>query len=230
MTDHARTPAAATAAELLLVDDDPVFGQVLATALGRRGFQVTLAASVAQARDLLPQLRASHAVLDLRLPDGSGLELVPLLRQRLPQVRIVVLSGYASIPTAIDAIKLGATYYLAKPVDADAVVRAFDAGDAALPAIAPHRPSRLRCGAWSGNTSSACSRTATATCRLPRGRCACTGAPCSASWASAAAACEAGTATRHHAPVKAQGRLVTTAVLARSGRGRWPPRGADRPA
>lgn len=137
MTDHAPTPAAATAAELLLVDDDPVFGQVLATALGRRGFQVTLAASVAQARDLLPQLRASHAVLDLRLPDGSGLELVPLLRERLPQVRIVVLSGYASIPTAIDAIKLGATYYLAKPVDADAVVRAFDAGDAALPAISP---------------------------------------------------------------------------------------------
>ncbi|ANX05037.1 response regulator transcription factor [Immundisolibacter cernigliae] len=142
MRDHAAAPSALqptspTAAELLLVDDDPVFGRVLATALGRRGFQVTLAASVAQARELLPQLRVSHAVLDLRLPDGSGLELVPLLRERLPQVRIVVLSGYASIPTAIDAIKLGATYYLAKPVDADAVVRAFDAGDAALPAISP---------------------------------------------------------------------------------------------
>ena len=136
MRDHAAAPSALqptspTAAELLLVDDDPVFGRVLTTALGRRGFQVTLAASVAQARELLPQLRVSHAVLDLRLPDGSGLELVPLLRERLPQVRIVVLSGYASIPTAIDAIKLGATYYLAKPVDADAVVRAFDAGDAA---------------------------------------------------------------------------------------------------
>ena len=133
---------------LLLVDDDPVFGRVLATALRRRGFQVTLAASVAQARDLLPQLRASHAVLDLRLPDGSGLELVPLLRERLPQVRIVVLSGYASIPTAIDAIKLGATYYLAKPVDADAVVRAFDAGDAALPAPAPQQPPSVRRVEW----------------------------------------------------------------------------------
>jgi two-component system response regulator RegA len=133
---------------LLLVDDDPVFGRVLTTALGRRGFQVTLAASVAQARDLLPQLRASHAVLDLRLPDGSGLELVPLLRERLPQVRIVVLSGYASIPTAIDAIKLGATYYLAKPVDADAVVRAFDAGDAALPAPAPQQPPSVRRVEW----------------------------------------------------------------------------------
>lgn len=155
MRDHAAAPSALqptspTAAELLLVDDDPVFGRVLATALGRRGFQVTLAASVAQARELLPQLRVSHAVLDLRLPDGSGLELVPLLRERLPQVRIVVLSGYASIPTAIDAIKLGATYYLAKPVDADAVVRAFDAGDAALPAISalPAEPPSVRRVEW----------------------------------------------------------------------------------
>jgi two-component system response regulator RegA len=76
-------------------------------------------------------------VLDLRLPDGSGLDLLPLLRERLPQVRIVVLSGYASIPTAIDAIKLGATYYLAKPVDADAVVRAFDAADPAAASGTP---------------------------------------------------------------------------------------------
>lgn len=112
-------------AQLLLVDDDPAFGRVLATALERRGFRVTLAASVGEARALLPNLNAAYAVLDLRLPDGSGLELVPLLRERMPEARIVVLSGYASIPTAIDAIKLGATYYLAKPVDADAVVQAF---------------------------------------------------------------------------------------------------------
>ena len=129
--------ASPTPVELLLVDDDPAFGRVLATALGRRGFQVTLAASVAEVRALLPDLRASHAVLDLRLPDGSGLDLLPLLRERLPQARIVVLSGYASIPTAIDAIKLGATYYLAKPVDADAVVRAFDASGLAEPANSP---------------------------------------------------------------------------------------------
>jgi len=142
VTDHAPAQSASQQAsaapvELLLVDDDPVFGRVLATALGRRGFQVTLAASVTEARALLPDLHASHAVLDLRLPDGSGLDLLPLLRERLPQARIVVLSGYASIPTAIDAIKLGATYYLAKPVDADAVVRAFDAGSAAEPASLP---------------------------------------------------------------------------------------------
>lgn len=142
MADHALAQSASQQASptpvgLLLVDDDPVFGRVLATALGRRGFHVTLATSVAEGRALLPDLHASHAVLDLRLPDGSGLELVPLLRQRLPQVRIVVLSGYASIPTAIDAIKLGATYYLAKPVDADAVVRAFNASSVAEPANSP---------------------------------------------------------------------------------------------
>jgi two-component system response regulator RegA len=137
------------AGELLLVDDDAVFGRVLATALGRRGFRVTLAGSVGEARGLLAQGAPTHAVLDLRLPDGSGLELVPLLRERQPQARILVLSGYASIPTAIDAIKLGATYYLAKPVDADAVVRAFDAGEPA-PAVtaAPPQPPSVRRVEW----------------------------------------------------------------------------------
>jgi two-component system response regulator RegA len=136
--------------ELLLVDDDPVFGRVLATALGRRGFQVTLAGSVGEARERLAQCAPTHAVLDLRLPDGSGLDLVPLLRQGQAPVRIVVLSGYASIPTAIDAIKLGATYYLAKPVDADAVVRAFDAGDPApvAAAVAPAQPPSVRRVEW----------------------------------------------------------------------------------
>ena len=124
-------------ADLLLVDDDPAFGRVLATALGRRGFRVTLAASVAEARALLHGIAVGHAVLDLRLPDGSGLDLIPLLRERNPTVRVVMLSGYASIPTAIDAIKLGAAYSLAKPVDADAVVRAFDAGTGVPPGPPP---------------------------------------------------------------------------------------------
>lgn len=137
--------------ELLLVDDDPVFGRVLGTALGRRGFRVTLAGSVGEARERLAQLAPTHAVLDLRLPDGSGLELVPLLREGHAPVRIVVLSGYASIPTAIDAIKLGATYYLAKPADADAVVRAFDAGDPEPVAAAvtpPPQPPSVRRVEW----------------------------------------------------------------------------------
>jgi two-component system response regulator RegA len=121
---------------------------VLATALGRRGFTVTLAASVTEARALLPGLLVTHAVLDLRLPDGSGLDLIPQLREHHPQARVVVLSGYASIPTAIDAIKLGATYYLAKPVDADAVVRAFDGGDGAASTPPPAEPPSVRRVEW----------------------------------------------------------------------------------
>ena len=145
MAGQASTPQSAS---LLLVDDDPAFGRVLATALGRRGFTVTLAAGVAEARALLPGLVVTHAVLDLRLPDGSGLDLIPLLRERHPTARVVVLSGYASIPTAIDAIKLGATYYLAKPVDADAVVRAFDGGDGAASAPPPAEPPSVRRVEW----------------------------------------------------------------------------------
>jgi two-component system response regulator RegA len=142
--------AAPVAGELLLVDDDPAFGRVMATALGRRGFAVTLAGSVGEARELLARIMPTHAVFDLRLPDGSGLELVPLLRERQPQARILVLSGYASIPTAIDAIKLGATYYLAKPVDADAVLRAFDAAEPAPAAVSqvPEQPPSVRRVEW----------------------------------------------------------------------------------
>jgi two-component system response regulator RegA len=123
------TAAAGTAGTLLLVDDEPVFRQVLATALRRRGFEVATAGDVREAQAALSELVPTHAVIDLKLPDGSGLDLVAPLRARNAQARIVVLSGYASIPTAIDAIKLGATYYLAKPVDADVLMRAFDAGE-----------------------------------------------------------------------------------------------------
>ncbi|GAB4357046.1 MAG: ActR/PrrA/RegA family redox response regulator transcription factor [Immundisolibacter sp.] len=134
---------------LLLVDDDDAFAQVLATALGRHGFTVQRADSLQAAQALLPMLQATHAVIDLRLGDGNGLDLVPQLLQRHPDMRIVVLSGYASIPTAIDAIKLGATYYLAKPVDTAAVVRAFDGNPTpAQPSPPPLQPPSLRRIEW----------------------------------------------------------------------------------
>lgn len=111
---------------LLLVDDDEVFGAVMARALARRGFVVDWAREGAQALQLARQHHPTHAVLDLRLLEGeSGLDLIEPLREINPSIRIVVLTGYASIATAIDAIKLGAAYYLPKPVDADAIVRAF---------------------------------------------------------------------------------------------------------
>jgi two-component system response regulator RegA len=124
--------------QLLLVDDDRVFGEVMARALSRRGFAVTLVRCVADALEAVRARAPDYAVIDLRLAQESGLPLVPHLRCVAPRAPIVVLTGYASIATAVEAIKLGATHYLAKPVDADEVVRAFgrQAGDpgVALPA------------------------------------------------------------------------------------------------
>jgi len=112
---------------LLLVDDDALFARVLARALSARGFVVHTAASHAQA---LAQLEAGKvapdfAILDLNLGAASGLKLIGEVRRVNPTCRIVILTGYASISTAVDAIKLGADQYLAKPVEVDAIVRAL---------------------------------------------------------------------------------------------------------
>ncbi len=120
--------------DLLLVDDDHVFCQVLAKALQKRGFDVTTANSVAQAQGLLEEgLRPDFAVVDLSMPGGpSGLVLVESLHASSSEMSIVVLTGYASVATAVEAIKLGATHYLAKPANADEIVKAFgkELGDA----------------------------------------------------------------------------------------------------
>ncbi|MGH8584089.1 MAG: response regulator transcription factor [Gammaproteobacteria bacterium] len=122
---------------LLLADDDETFCSVLGEALKKRGFSVRIAHSVDEALDLARHYPPSHAVVDLRMPAPSGLELVARLCERYPAVRLVVLTGFASITTAIEAIKLGATYYLTKPTDADEVVAAFerDAGTAAVETV-----------------------------------------------------------------------------------------------
>ena len=114
-----------TSNALLLVDDDQILGQVLVRALTRRGFSVSLADSVAAGLQLAEQGEPAFAVLDLKLGDGSGLALVSALRSRFPAVRILMLTGYASLATAVEAIKLGADDYLAKPVDADQIVQAL---------------------------------------------------------------------------------------------------------
>lgn len=124
-----------TGASLMVVDDDPVFGSVLARALAKRGFDVELAAGLNEARRKLAANVPDYAVVDLKMPDGSGLALLEELKQRNPKARVVVLTGFASVATAVEAIKLGAVHYLPKPADADEVVSAFGrhAGDASLP-------------------------------------------------------------------------------------------------
>ncbi len=120
---------------LLLVDDDDVFRGVLGRALTRRGFAVTAAASTEQAIELATDQPPEYAVVDLKMPGDSGLTLIEKLIELDAETRIVMLTGYASIATAVEAIKLGATHYLAKPVDADDVVAALHrtAGDSSLP-------------------------------------------------------------------------------------------------
>ncbi len=111
---------------MLVIDDDPSFNAILVRTLGRRGQQASgaldTAAALAKAREIKPE----RVVLDLNLNGSSGLALIPQLLDIVPDCRIVVLTGYASIATAVDAVKLGAIQYLAKPVEVEAILSAFD--------------------------------------------------------------------------------------------------------
>lgn len=119
---------------LLLVDDDEDFLSALAPAMIKRGFMVTLANSAEKAFALAKVEPPEFAVVDLKMSGNSGLVLVRQLASLDAGTRIVVLTGYANVATAVEAIKLGATHYLAKPVDADEIVAAFDrqSGDAEI--------------------------------------------------------------------------------------------------
>jgi len=111
---------------LLLVDDDEVFCFVLARALSKRGFGVRIAHSVEEGRAVARENPPKYAIVDLNMPGSSGLVLVQELKSNYDQINIVVLTGYASIATAVEAIKLGATHYLAKPADPDEIVMMLD--------------------------------------------------------------------------------------------------------
>lgn len=112
-------------ASLLLVDDDLTFCEVLARALEKRGFVVSTAHDVVTACALAAENPPEYAVVDLKMSGPSGLVLIQRLKELDAETRIVMLTGYASIATAVEAIKLGATHYLAKPADADEIVAAL---------------------------------------------------------------------------------------------------------
>ena len=120
---------------LLVVDDNENHCWALTRAFERRGYTVKAAHSAAAACELLDEWRPEYAVIDLRMPGPTGLTLIPRLKAAFSEMRIVMLTGYASIATAVEAIKLGAMQYLVKPVDARTVEAAFhhDEGDAAVP-------------------------------------------------------------------------------------------------
>jgi two-component system, response regulator RegA len=118
---------------ILLVDDDAPLRRSLQRAVERRGFRVYPGDSLRAGINLAHTIRPDYAVIDLRLEDGSGIDLVKKLRELHPKVRVVILTGYGNIATAVAAVKAGAVDYLAKPADADEVIAALLATGATLP-------------------------------------------------------------------------------------------------
>jgi two-component system, response regulator RegA len=131
---------------LLLVDDDEPFLRRLAKAMEKRGFEVETALSVAAGKAIATARPPAFAVVDLRLQDGNGLDVVEVLRERRADTRVVVLTGYGAIATAVAAVKSGATDYLSKPADANDIVNALLAtgGDLPEPPENPMSADRVR--------------------------------------------------------------------------------------
>ncbi|MDG1170817.1 MAG: response regulator, partial [Sulfitobacter sp.] len=107
------------------MDDDEPFLRRLAKAMEKRGFDVEMADSVAAGRAIVTARPPAYAVVDLRLQDGNGLDVVEVLRERRADARVVVLTGYGAIATAVAAVKIGATDYLSKPADANDITNAL---------------------------------------------------------------------------------------------------------
>lgn len=133
---------------LLIVEDDAAFARTLKRSFERRGYEVMLAADVERARALIDARTPGHAVVDLKLGNASGLTVVQALHEHDSAMRIVVLTGFASIVTAVEAIKLGACNYLVKPANTDDIETAFtrQPGDVEAPVAA--RPTSIKTLEW----------------------------------------------------------------------------------
>jgi two-component system, response regulator RegA len=144
MTDAAVAPAGDRS--LLIVEDDKSFLVRLARAMETRGFSVATADSVADGLMQVERAAPAFAVVDMRLGDGNGLDVVSALKKRRPDARAIVLTGYGNIASAVNAVKLGAVDYLAKPADADDVIAALLAleGKKAEPPEHPMSADRVR--------------------------------------------------------------------------------------
>jgi two-component system response regulator RegA len=125
---------------LLLVDDDPTFTRVMARAMSRRGLRVSTAGSAEEGFALAEQDVPDYAVVDLKMAGDSGLVLLPRLLELDPEMRVLILTGYSSIATAVEAIKRGACNYLCKPADADDVLAGLLSEHADLDSLVPENP------------------------------------------------------------------------------------------
>ena len=133
---------------LLIVEDDVSFARTLQRSFERRGYQVWAVRDLEAVETLLPQVSPQYAVVDLKLESGSGLKCVDRLHAHDPGMKIVVLTGFASIATAVEAMKLGACHYLAKPSNSDDIEAAFgkSVGDADVAIVG--RPTSLKTLEW----------------------------------------------------------------------------------
>ena len=146
MSDLSEIVAGLPDKSLLLLDDDAPLRTRLGRALETRGFEATLVASIAEALAAVKASPPAFAVLDMRLEDGNGLQVVEAIHSARPDSRVIMLTGYGAISTAVAAVKAGAVDYLSKPADADDVLRALLArrDEAAAPPENPMSADRVR--------------------------------------------------------------------------------------
>ena len=133
---------------LLIVEDDSGFARTLKRSFERRGYQVVVAASLEEMRNELAGFSPGHAVVDLKLGGASGLACVEALHAHDPDMLIVVLTGFASIATAVEAIKLGACHYLAKPANTDDIEAAFQKAEGNADIALAERPTSIKTLEW----------------------------------------------------------------------------------
>ncbi|MCP3462517.1 MULTISPECIES: response regulator transcription factor [unclassified Bradyrhizobium] len=133
---------------LIIVEDDASFARTLKRSFERRGYSVVIAASIEEVRKELEDKSFGHAVVDLKLGGASGLACVELLHTHDPDMLIVVLTGFASIATAVEAIKLGACHYLAKPSNTDDIEAAFQKAEGNAEVALDARPTSIKTLEW----------------------------------------------------------------------------------
>ena len=204
MNTLAQTPTAADRS-LLIVEDDRLFLQRLARAMETRGFSVRTAETVSEGLQQVEASAPAFAVVDMRLGDGNGIDVISALKKRRPEARGIVLTGYGNIVTAVTAVKLGAVDYLSKPADADEVAAALLATGETSP---PLRRTRCPPTACAGSISNGFMNCAAAMFLRPRAGSTCIAAPCSASWPNAPPNSSRGS---YLSPLAGRGRLPSAA-------------------
>jgi two-component system response regulator RegA len=137
-----------TERRLLIVEDDASFARALGKSFERRGYEVRLCQRADDLEPLIEGFLPQYAVIDLKLVSGSGLECVKALHEREPEMKIVVLTGFASIATAVEAIKLGACHYLAKPSNTDDIEAAFRRAEGDTSVELSSRPTSIKNLEW----------------------------------------------------------------------------------